>query len=435
MKYKSTVEYLYGLRKYGMKFGLDNITRLMSALGNPQRSFRSIHVAGTNGKGSTSAMLESILRTGGAKTGLFTSPHLVSFTERIRINGKEIDESDVIGLAGEVRGLAGEIEDFSPTFFEVVTAMAFLHFRKMKIDWAVVEVGMGGRLDATNIITPEASVITGIGLDHREFLGDTLKEIAKEKAGIIKDNIPVVTTEQEPEVMEVIENRASEKNSVLFKYGSDFSSEMISDYPDGICFDYFGKRECRDIKLPLSGAHQMINASTAAETIEVISDLFPLMTMDIKRGLENIQWPGRLEMIKYDPAILIDGAHNPSAAYVLSLHLKKLLGARFRRIILVIGIMGDKDIKGILKPLLPLASETIFTSPFYERAASPDMLAAYADSMGYYSKKSLSVIDALNLAESLYMTGDLIVVTGSFYTIGEAKESLGHKGVLARLRE
>ncbi len=435
MKYKSTIGYLYGLQKYGMKFGLDNITRLMTVLGDPHKSFRTIHVAGTNGKGSTSAMIESMLRTGGARTGLFTSPHLVSFTERIRINGKEIDESAVVETAHEVKRIVEKTEDFSPTFFEVVTAMAFLYFRKMKIDWAVVETGMGGRLDATNIVLPEATVITVIGLDHGEFLGRTLKEITAEKAGIVKDNIPVITATQEPEVMKVIEDRASEKNAALFKYSADFSSELISDNADCISFNYSGKEELKDLKLPLPGAHQMINASTAVKTIEVISDRFPLLTPDIRRGLGNVKWPGRLEMIKDDPPILIDGAHNPHAAYVLSLHLKKLLGSKFRRIILVIGIMGDKDIRGILKPLLPLASETIFTSALYGRAASPDVLAAYADSMGYPSRKSPGVFDALNLAESLYGTGDLIVVTGSFYTIGEAKESLGHKGVLARLRE
>jgi dihydrofolate synthase/folylpolyglutamate synthase len=435
MSYKSTTEYLYGLQKYGMKFGLDNITKLLSALGNPQNSFRSIHVAGTNGKGSTSAMIEAILRTGGVRTGLFTSPHLVSFTERIRINGEEIEERDVIEAADEVRSIAISREDFYPTFFEVVTAMAFLHFRKMKVNWAIVEVGMGGRLDATNLIMPEAAVITSIGYDHHEFLGRTLKEITGEKTGIIKDKVPVVTADQRPEVMEVIKYSASEKNSSLFKYKSDFSSEMVSDEPEGISFNFYGSSEYRDIKLPLSGEHQLVNASVAIKATEIISDRYPQIAFNIKRGLENTKCPGRLEILKEEPPVLIDGAHNVSAAYVLARYLKKILGSKYGRLILVIGIMNDKEIDAILEQLLPLSSEIIFTSPSYGRAASPDLLAARASRSGYYSRKALGVSDAINLAEELYMPGDLILVTGSFYTIGEAKEAIGCTGVFSRLRE
>ncbi|MBI5188953.1 MAG: bifunctional folylpolyglutamate synthase/dihydrofolate synthase, partial [Nitrospirae bacterium] len=209
MSYSETVNYLYNLQRHGIKFGLDNIIRLMSVLDNPHESFLSVHVAGTNGKGSTSAMIASILQAAGLRVGLFTSPHLVSFTERIRINDEEITEDEVISLTDEIREkssrLKAQSSDFSPTFFEVVTAMAFMYFKRRKIEIAVVEVGMGGRLDATNIIIPEVSVITSISYDHKEFLGNTLKEIANEKAGIIKDGIPVVISYQEPEAMEVIE--------------------------------------------------------------------------------------------------------------------------------------------------------------------------------------------------------------------------------------
>ncbi len=435
MSYNSSIEYLYGLRKYGMKFGLDNIRRLTSALGNPQKSYRSIHVAGTNGKGSISAMIESILRTGGINTGLFTSPHLVSFTERIRINGVEIDEADVIELSEEVRSIAESMEDFHPTFFEVVTAMAFLHFKKMKVDWAVVEVGMGGRLDATNILMPEVSVIANIDYDHCEFLGRTLKEISAEKAGIIKDSVPVITAEQKLEAMEVIEKKATETRSSVYKYNSEFSSGILSENPDEICFNYYGIREYSGIRLPLSGAHQVINASIAAKTVEIISDKYPIMSCDINRGIENTSWQGRLEIIKDAPPVLIDGAHNPSAACALSKYLERILGSKYRRIIMIVGTMNDKDINGILQPILPLSSEIIFASPAYERAASPDTLAALSSTMGFHSRKALSVNDALNMAEDIYMPGDLIVVTGSFYTAGEAKEALVKKGVLAKLRE
>jgi dihydrofolate synthase / folylpolyglutamate synthase len=435
MKYSDTIEYLYGLQKFGMKFGLDNIRLLMSLLGAPQKSFSSVHVAGTNGKGSTSAMIESLLRTKGARTGLFTSPHLVSFTERIRVNGEEISEDAVINLAEEVRKAAAGIEDFCPTFFEVVTSMAFLHFMRMKVEWAVVEVGMGGRLDATNIIQPEVAVITNIGIDHCEFLGDTLEEIAREKAGIIKQGVPVVAAEQSPEVMRVIQQRCDKAGAPLFRLQSEFSVELASGDAGAISLNYHGRKSYMDVGVSLSGEHQINNAALAIKTAEVLSEKYPEMDLDIRKGLGSVSWPGRLEMIREKPPILIDGAHNPPAATVLAAHLGKLLGAKYQRVIMVAGVMADKDIRGILGPLLPLAAEIIFAAPAYGRAASAEKLQSFATDLGYASKTAGSVAGALTMAEGLYVPGDLIVVTGSFYTIGEAKEAIGHKGVLAGLRE
>jgi dihydrofolate synthase/folylpolyglutamate synthase len=435
MSYSDTIEYLYGLQQHGMKFGLDNIQRLMSLLDRPQKAFSAVHVAGTNGKGSTSAMIESLLRTKGARTGLFTSPHLVSFTERIRVNGEEISEDSVIELADEVRAAAAGVEDFCPTFFEVVTSMAFLHFMRMKVEWAVVEVGMGGRLDATNIIQPEVVVITSIGLDHSEFLGDTLAEIAREKAGIIKQGVPVVTAEQGPEVMRVIQRRCDEMCAPLFRFGAEFSAERASGDAEAVYLHYKGENAYQDIGLSLAGEHQISNAALAIKAAEVLSGKYPEMVFDIRRGLGAVKWPGRLEMIRENPPMLIDGAHNPHATTALAAHLRKLLGTKYRRIIMVAGVMGDKDIKGILGPLLPLAAEIIFASPAYGRAASAAKLQSFATDLGYASKTAGSVARALTMAEGLYQPGDLIVVTGSFYTIGEAKEATGHKGVLAGLRE
>lgn len=435
MSYRETVEYLYGLQKAGMKFGLDNIRRLMAALGDPHRAFRAVHVAGTNGKGSTSAMIESIIRTGGARTGLFTSPHLVSFTERIRVNGMEISEEEVIDLARKVRGVAEEIPDFSPTFFEVITAMAFLHFQAAGVEWAVVEVGMGGRLDATNVLLPKACVITSIGLDHREFLGKTLREIAGEKAGIMKEGVPVIIAAQEPEALEVIEERAKEKSAPLFRCGIEFSAETISSDGDGNVFNYRGACEHEHLALPLAGIHQVMNAGLAIKAVEVLRERRFLGECDVSRGLIGTAWPGRIEMIRATPPVMIDGAHNPQAAVALARHLDLLKRERFQRIILVIGIMGDKDIEGILKPLLPLAAEVIFCAPAYGRAASAERLAAFTAESGHASRTACSVSDALSAAEGLAASGDLIVVTGSFYTIGEAKEAIGVKAVLGRLRE
>lgn len=435
MSYPTTIDYLYGLQKFGMKFGLDNIRKLMSVFHNPQDSFRSVHVAGTNGKGSTSAMIESILRTAGIRTGLFSSPHLISFTERIRIDGEEITEKDVVALAGEVRAAAEKIGDFSPTFFEVVTTMAFLHFRKAGVEWAVIETGLGGRLDATNIIMPEAAVITRIGLDHCEFLGKTLGEIASEKAGIIKDGVPVVSAAQEAPAMQVIEKKAKEKDSPLFTYGDSFASELTSETFEGTSFRYSGERHNRDFALPLAGRHQMINASMAVKTAEILMGKYPGMKCDIGKGLSTVRWPGRMEMVNDAPPVLIDGAHNPQAALALSRYLKEVALSRYKRIVLVIGVMGDKDIEGILGPLLPVASEMIFAAPAYGRSARPERLAALAAAKGYSSLVAPSVADAVKKAVEICLPGDLVVVTGSFYTIGEAKEFFGNKGVLTRLRE
>jgi dihydrofolate synthase/folylpolyglutamate synthase len=467
MSYGGTVHYLYSLQKQGIKFGLSNIITLMSSLGDPQKSYPSLHVAGTNGKGSTSAIIASILRTFGLKVGLFTSPHLVSFTERIRINDEEIPEFEVIHIADELRTKILQLQasdpGFLPTFFEVVTAMALLYFKREQIDIAVIEVGMGGRLDATNIIIPEVSVITSIGYDHREFLGNTLKEIAYEKAGIIKKDIPVVVSPQVSEVLEGIEEQARKIGTVSYLYGRDFSSILKKEDIPGIYFDYYSNNSLmlHDLYLPLTGEHQMQNASVAIKAIELFYERrlirqrltaathhsSSITHHAIKDGLVTTRWPGRLEMITYEPPILIDGAHNPSAAVALSRALENIFLKQYRNIILVLGIMGDKDIEGIMKPLLPLASEIILTSPNYERSAAPRRLADIAASLGFSDVRiAPTVKDALELAINIHQRSNydsspdthhssLILVTGSFYTIGEAKEFVGYTGVLTRLRE
>jgi dihydrofolate synthase / folylpolyglutamate synthase len=461
MSYDETVRYLYRLRKYGIKFGLENISRLMSALDNPHASFRTVHIAGTNGKGSTSAIIASILQAAGLRVGLFTSPHLISFTERIRINGEEITEDEVMEYTEEIKDTVSRLDGFSPTFFEVVTAIAMLYFSRKNVDAAMVEVGMGGRLDATNIIHPAVSIITSIGFDHMDFLGNTLAEIAREKAGIIKSNAPVVSAEQLSEAGRIIEKKAREKNSALYFYGRDFSSVLKNKDMEGIWFDYSDSSlKIDDLALPLAGEHQMQNASLAIRAAGLfLSKLCPsasdsfaspirvagLADHVIREGLKNVRWPGRLEFVSYDPPIVIDGAHNPSAAAVLAENLRDVFLKKYKKIIMVIGIMGDKDIKGIIGPLLPLSSYSILTASAYDRAASPGRLADTAASLGFSAvQTALTVRDAIDLAIKFGKEASgsphardsaLIVITGSFYTIGEAKEALGQKGVLTRLRE
>ena len=481
MSFGGTIRYLYSLRKQGIKFGLDNITRILSELNNPHKSFLSVHVAGTNGKGSTAAIIASILQAAGFRVGLFTSPHLVSFTERIRVDGAEITEGEVVQDASEIKEIVSRDADFSPTFFEVVTAMALLYFQRKGIDLAVMEVGMGGRLDATNIILPEVSVISSIGYDHRDFLGDTLGEIAYEKAGIIKETIPVVASHQAPEVRALLSERTRELHSELHMYGEDFTSIIKRQDVSGICFDYRDDSSAlEDLILPLTGEHQMQNASVAIRAARIVlsnrsvnPDLPPdhplangglsgrdhsLLKTDqfIREGLKNVRWQGRLELIREDPPIMIDGAHNPSAAVVLSRTLKDIFLPKYGKIIMVLGIMDDKDVSGVMEPLLPLASEIILTSPSYRRSASPERLAGIAADLGFGDVRiAPSLKDAIEMAIGITLSAKvqnspaagqpgsspfepdpyLILITGSFYTIGEAKEVLGQSGVLTRLRE
>ena len=447
MGYDDTIDYLYGLQKHGIKLGLNNITQLLSSFKNPQNYFLSVHVAGTNGKGSTSAMLASILRAAGLKAGLFTSPHLTSFTERIRINDEQITESEVVSLTEEIREAASQIENFSPTFFEFITAMGFLYLRRKNVDWAVVEAGMGGRLDATNILIPEVSVITSVSYDHKEFLGNTISAIAGEKAGIIKDRVPVVTSSQNPEVLDVVERTAEEKGSDVFVYGRDFSAVVKAEDINGSVFSYYGDKNFEDLRINLPGRHQVLNASLALKAIEIFSrksshHALRITHNAIRYGLENIKWHGRLEFISGNPPILIDGAHNPSASVVLADSLRNNFFKTFKGgLILIMGIMAAKDIKGIMEPLLPLASEIILTAPAYERAASPQRLAECASAMGFSNIHiAQTVKDAIEMAKTItnnqsLIPNPLILITGSFYTTGEAKEILGGKGILSRLRE
>lgn len=464
MNYNDAVGHLYSLQKFGIKLGLDNPRRLLSLLGNPQESFKSVHVAGTNGKGSTSAMIASVLRTAGFRVGMFTSPHLVSFTERIRVDNVEISEREVVELTNEIREIVSrsqqlavgsqlsntpskggqcgiDQQDFLPTFFEFVTAMGFLYFKRKDVDWAVVETGMGGRLDATNVLAPAVSVITNIAYDHREFLGRTLREIAGEKAGVIKEGIPVVSSSQEPEAMEVIREKASEVKTTLFVYGEGFASRVKDSDMKGITFDYEGGERLRDLYVPLCGMHQVENASVAVKAVELIMEKETVSYESLREGLAHTQWQGRLELIKvagFNCDVLIDGAHNPSASKALSNSLRRYFVPLYEKVILVLGIMADKDTGGIMAPLLPVVSETIFTAPDYERAASPDRLSGEALQMGFASKVTHSVKEAIDYAMAQATRNSqrtLIVITGSFYTIGEAKICLGHEGVLSRLRE
>lgn len=451
--YNETVDYLYGLQKHGIKLGLKNTERLMSILGEPRNSFRSVHIAGTNGKGSTAAIIASILKESGFKVGMFTSPHLVSFTERITINNVPISEDDVGELTSYICRIAAAA-DLKPTFFEFITAMAFYYFACEKVDWAVVEVGMGGRSDATNVILPVVSVITNIGFDHKEFLGQSISEIAFEKAGIIKHAIPVVTAVNNSEALEVIENVAKKAGSEIHIYGKDFKGSLTFIGDRHITFDYTSLnpsigyinnfKDYKNLTLPLSGRHQLYNASLAIRTCETLRHRgFPIPDGAINDGISRLKFGGRLEWISQTPSIIIDSAHNPDAAKALADAVKEIF-LEHKKIILIIGIMKDKDIEGVLSPLTQIADTIILTKPEGERAASPERLKEALKKLEKWDNGNSmlnsiittnTVDEAIERAKELWNENYIILITGSFYTTGEAKEILGHPGVLSHLRE
>ncbi len=451
--YNESVNYLYCLQKHGIKLGLENPGRLMDVLGEPQKFFCSVHIAGTNGKGSTAAILASILKESGLTVGLFTSPHLISFTERIKINSLPISEYDVMRLTSYIRKRIKDT-DINPTFFEFVTAMAFYYFACEKVDLAVVETGMGGRLDATNILLPEASIVTNVGIDHREFLGKTVSHIAAEKAGILKPSIPVITAVTHPDALSVIKKTAEDIGSELFIYDQDFKGSLISMDDKHIEFDYLEhktsavyigfRRKYRNLSMPLSGEYQVYNASLAIKTCDVLAGKGFILSEDtLKRGLLKVNLEGRLEQVNETPPVIIDSAHNPEASRALADTVKTVFPAK--KVILIAGIMKDKDIKGILKPLLQISDTVILTRSKGERPSPPEELKESVIALAKKSRKgimpdtlltAMNVAEAIKLAKTLWHKENIILVTGSFYITGEAKEILSPgTGVLSDLRE
>ena len=426
MSYQETIDYLFGLQKHGIKFGLSNSIQLMGLMGDPQRRFQSVHIAGTNGKGSTAAFLAGMLRAAGYRVGLYTSPHLVSFTERIRINGVPITEERVVGLAERVRARYENVRSadggpLTPTFFEVTTAMAFTCFAEEQVDIAVVEAGMGGRLDSTNVIAPLVSVITNIDLEHTEFLGTTVGLIASEKAGIIKPGVPVVTGAVQPEVLAVIEQQARLAGSPVFRMPQDFGAELVATDREQE-FDYRGIfARLPRLRIVMLGRHQVGNACIALAAAECIGKAgMKIPEAALRAGLEDAVWEGRLEQVAQSPDIYLDGAHNPASAQVLADALRQLKRS-YRRMVLVVGILKDKDYRGILDRLVPLADRVVVTRPNYSRALDTASLAAEISTFHGDVASTESVAEAIDLARRETARDDLIIITGSLYTVGDAR--------------
>jgi dihydrofolate synthase / folylpolyglutamate synthase len=412
------LDWVYDLQKFGIKFGLSSTARLMAGLNNPQQHCRFLHIAGTNGKGSVAAMLSSILTLAGYNVGFYSSPHLINFQERFRLKDRDIDDTEVLSLINQVKRVMAT--DELPTFFEFVTAMALLYYAQKKADPVILETGMGGRLDATNIVQPLLSIITNIAMDHREFLGHSIQAIAAEKAGIIKPGVPVITYVRQPTALIPIQAASEAMKSPIYYGGRDFQARGQSQGR----FRYQGLRKTlAGLKTNLVGRHQYRNAAVALAAVELLQEKgFEISETVIRQGLEQVRWPGRLEVVSSEPLVVLDGAHNPAAATTLAQTLKRDLS--YRRLILVLGIMADKDISGILRRLLPLADVIIFSRPRYERAATPGMLKSLAENLSQDAYVIADLGAAIQKASSLAAADDLIVVTGSLFTIGEAREYL-----------
>jgi dihydrofolate synthase / folylpolyglutamate synthase len=411
--YQDGVNYLYSLQKYGIKFGLSKTENLLKAFGNPHKGQRYLHIAGTNGKGSVSAFLGSVLKEAGLKVGFYSSPHLVRFTERFRINGEEIRQDTVAGLIAELRAVV--VPEAPPTFFEATTAMALIHFAREETDLAIMEVGMGGRLDATNVITPLVCGITNISLEHQDFLGNRLADIAREKGGIIKKGVDVVMAATQSPVIKALEAIAEERRAPFWRVGKDIRYRAT---PSGLHYRGLSLR-MRGLRLGLKGIVQARNAALALGIIERLGEKGIRVSEEtIRKGLENTVWTGRMQVVGTNPTILLDGAHNPGALRVLARSIKPAF--QYRRLILVIGVMADKAIAEMMRIIVPLADYVICTRPLYYRAAAAQILMAAVAPLGVSGETVPLLTDALTRAMEMADPQDLILVCGSLFTVGEA---------------
>lgn len=431
MDYQETLDWIHGTGRFGIRPGLERMQKMMEFLGNPHLELKVIHLAGTNGKGSTAAFLSRILEEGGFRTALYTSPYLEAFTNRMAINRRDIDRERLVQLAATVKPLVEKVSQdpaLGPmTEFEVVTSLAFQYFAEENPDFLVLEVGLGGRLDATNVVgTPLVAVITNIGLEHTEVLGDTIGKIAGEKAGIIKEGGRVVTAASRPEALEVIRQKCREKGAHLIELGSQVTWETLSSSLEGQRFNYYSREglKLEDLFIPFLGEHQVINASTAVAVVEDLARQGTgLGPPAIRRGLAEARWGGRLEILGRDPLLILDAAHNLDG--VRSLRQAVTGQLKYRKLILVLGILGDKAYGDMLGEIVPLADWVIITRPDSPRATDSRGIAREARK---YSTRDIIVQEniprAVDSALSLAGPRDLVLVSGSLYTISQARDYL-----------
>jgi dihydrofolate synthase/folylpolyglutamate synthase len=421
-RYFETLEKIFNLRGGVIDLRLDRMTQALALFNHPENQFLSLHIAGTNGKGSTAALLHNILQHAGYRTALYTSPHLESFTERIRVGQEEIARAEVVALAHEIwqRTVAANVP---LTFFEFITVMAFIHFASKRVDVAIVEVGLGGRLDATNVITPLVSVITTISKDHEAYLGPDELSIAREKGGIVKSRIPVVCGKLSEPVTALLRDIARMRESPAYFLGTSFSFLLKNER----LFDYIGiKRNLSDLTVALRGRHQLANASLALAALELVSEHLPVAETAIRQGLETVRWPGRLEVMAERPLVILDGAHNPEGVRALADALLEL--RRGRKIRLLFATMADKEWQLMLGILASFADEIVFTRVAMERSADPELLAKsipvqVSKRVIHNSKTALAAL--LDTAQP----DDIVVVAGSLYLLGEIRPLLANASI------
>ncbi|MCX7951733.1 MAG: bifunctional folylpolyglutamate synthase/dihydrofolate synthase, partial [Clostridiales bacterium] len=425
MNYIEAIKYIEGIGKFGMNFGLDRIKRLCELLGNPQDKLKIIHVAGTNGKGSTTTFISNILISQGYNVGTYTSPYLERFTERIKINNNEILEDDVVKLVENIKPAIETVikEGFDhPTEFEIITACAFKYFYEKQVDFVVLEVGLGGRLDATNVVKPIVSVITSISYDHMNILGDTLSKIAAEKAGIIKENIPLVLYPQQEEVREVILNIAKDKNSKVYNV-SEAEYQITNDTVDGIVFNLkFNDNTYKNLKITMINRYQVLNAITAILTIKVLSDNgYDISDESIYTGLANSKWPGRFEVVHKNPYIILDGGHNIQGVEELVKGLKNYFTNK--KIKIVCGMLKDKDYISMIKEMSKVSSDFIAVTPNNPRALTANELSYEIEKLNL---RAIAIEDISEATEFAINTKycDVLVFCGSLYLIGEVRKKL-----------
>lgn len=416
--YTECLDSMYRMRRFGIILGLSTITNILDGLGNPHRTFSAIHIAGTNGKGSIASALATILQIAGYRVGLYTSPHLIRFNERISVNGKPISDDAVVAAWDAVRSV--HRGDREPTFFEFSTAMAFHEFARQKVDYAVVETGMGGRMDATNVVSPVLCIITNISLEHKTYLGDTIAAITGEKAGIIKPGIPVVTGATQKSAKAVIEKIASGQSAPLYMKSRDFRVRRAGRDR----FSYLGiDHHWTGMQTSLLGGHQVDNASLTLAACEILMRGHDRLTKDhIQSGLVQNHWPGRLEVVSQNPYVILDGAHNLMAARRLGRFLQDALAGR--RITMVAGILDDKPYESILKDLVAPCARLIITRPKIDRSLPPETIEAAARPLISDIQTISDVGDAVRHAIATSRPEDAVCIAGSLYVVGEAKAAL-----------
>ena len=437
MNYSESLQYLLSLGRElaapsharAMKFDLANIRALSSQMGDPWKKFRSVHIAGTNGKGSTAAITESILRSAGIRTGLYTSPHLEHINERIRIAGANLSDQEFAEAFTRLHQLIEQMLSSGalpahPTFFECLTAMAFDVFARANVEIAVLEVGMGGRLDATNIVTPAVSVITQIDFDHEAYLGHSIEQIAFEKAGIIKRGIPVVTSAEDTVALEVIRRRAAELSAPIVEIDRAYCVELLASDIRGSRAQISSRENDFDatISVPLPGKFQVRNAVTALATVRLLAQNgVKISDAQIVDGITRVRWPGRLEQISAHPDVFLDGTHNPAGARELAAFLDENFAGR--KIYLVFGAVRDKSVDEIASRLFPRAAKVFITAPKQSRAISPSALAEMTSDLASNLEVIPEPLDALERAIAAAIPDGVVIATGSLYLVGDLRRS------------